>query len=385
MSGSSILLFSEGRWFIWISPLGSFGAFSLLVSFMRQCSLLVTVVAAFVGMAAWAPMQSRAESGSAEKHLEITGSHRFRITYDSPFTWPEGGGYSAVMYLPIPPDTGGQTIESFTSTLRGEVKTDDEGHRLLMATIHHGSGDERRVHWRVEITGVFQTRQLVDGPPVVTPKPIVPPKPGEFLASTESINWKDAAFQDWLDSSGLRRKENETPVDFGQRVYAYFQNNGRYEYPPSTSWNSAACCQRLHTDCGGFSLVFTAACRANKIPARLLVGQNFKAHQLSDGTVELTDGRQAHVIAEFFDPHIGWIPEDISSTFLRIPGYSDLNFFGRDPGYFFAWHFDTDFHFNTPRKADAHVQWIQNPNLWFSENADDANDSVSHHWDIEKL
>jgi hypothetical protein len=91
------------------------------------------------------------------------------------------------------------------------------------------------------------------------------------------------------------------------------------------------------------------------------------------------------VIAEFFDPQIGWIPEDISSTFLRTPGFADLNFFGRDPGFFFAWHYDTDFHFNTPRKSDAHVQWIQNPNLWFSEDADDANDTVSHHWDVERL
>jgi len=152
-----------------------------------------------------------------------------------------------------------------------------------------------------------------------------------------------------------------------------------------TAWNAAACCQLLRTDCGGFSLTFAAACRANKIPARLLVGQCFKGRERSDGTVALTGGRQAHVIAEFFDPRIGWIPEDISSTFLGTPGYADLNFFGRDPGYFFAWHVDTDFHFDTPRKSDAHVQWIQNPNLWFSENADNANDSVSHHWEVEKL
>jgi transglutaminase-like putative cysteine protease len=321
----------------------------------------------------------------SQKHLEITGSQRLRITYDSSFTWPGGENASAVMDLPVPPNTGGQHIESFTSNLKGEVETDAEGHRILVATIHHGSGDERRVHWRVEVTGIFQTRQLVDGPSAASAKMIVPPASGRFLASTESINWKDESFQDWLDSSGLRRAANEPAVAFGERIYAYFRTHGRYTYPPVTTWNAAACCQRLRTDCGGFSLVFTAACRANKIPARLLVGQCFKARQLSDGTVALTQGRQAHVIAEFFDPQVGWIPEDISSTFLRTPGYSDLNFFGRDPGYFFAWHTDTDFHFDTPRKADAHVQWIQNPNLWFSENADEANDSVSHHWDVEKL
>ena len=78
-------------------------------------------------------------------------------------------------------------------------------------------------------------------------------------------------------------------------------------------------------------------------------------------------------------------PAPMRQKGLHVGGFGDLNFFGRDPGYFFAWHVDTDFHFDTPRKPDAHVQWIQNPNLWFSENADDANDSVSHHWDIEKL
>jgi transglutaminase-like putative cysteine protease len=318
------------------------------------------------------------------KHIEITGSQRFRITYESSFTWPEGSGCSAVMDLPIPPDTGGQHIESFTSNLKGQVETDDNGHRILTATLHHGNGDERRVHWVVEITGTFQTRQLTSGPPPAT-DPVTPPSPGAFLASTESINWKDDSFQKWLDHAGLRRKAGESAVDFGQRVYSYFLDHGDYSYPPSSAWTSAACCRGLSTDCGGFSLVFTGACRANGIPARLLVGQNFKAQQLSNGMVVLADGRQAHVIAEFFDPKIGWIPEDISSTFLHVRGFPDLNFFGRDPGYFFAWHTDTDFHFNTPRKADAHVQWIQNPNLWFSENADDANDTVSHHWDIEKL
>jgi transglutaminase-like putative cysteine protease len=340
---------------------------------------------ALMGFSGWASAGLRAQEAPHQKHLEITGSHRFRITYDSSFVWPEGGGYSAVMDLPIPPDTGVQHIESFNSTLKGRIETDSGGHRVLTATLHHAIGDARRVHWRVEITGVFQTRQLLDGPPDAPAKPIIAPKPGEFLASTESINWKADPFQTWLDSSGMRRAGSESPVAFGQRLYAYFKTHGRYTYPPATAWNSAACCQRLRTDCGGFSLVFAAACRANKIPARLLVGQCFKAREQSDGTVVPTDGRQAHVIAEFFDPQIGWVPEDISSTFLKTPGYSDLNFFGRDPGYFFAWHVDTDFHFDTPRKADAHVQWIQNPNLWFSENADDANDSVSHHWEIERL
>jgi transglutaminase-like putative cysteine protease len=322
------------------------------------------------------------------QHLEITGSHRLRITYDCTFVWPRGGGYSAVFYLPIPQDTGTQRIEHFSSNLKGEVQTDDDNppHRLLTATLHHDSGDDRDVHWRIVVTGTFQTRQLVDGPPAATGTndSIVAPGPGEYLGSTPSIDWQSDRFQAWLDAAGLRRQPGETPVRYGARLYAYFRQHGSYTYPPDTAWIASAACRGLNSDCGGFSIVFTAACRANKIPARLLVGQWFKTRELPDGTLDQT-GRQAHVIAEFFDPQIGWIPEDISSTFLRTPGAPDYNYFGRDPGYFFAWHVDTDFHLDVPRKSDAHVQWIQNPSFWFTENADDACDSLSHHWTLESV
>ncbi len=322
----------------------------------------------------------------SERHLEITGSHRLRITYDYRAVWPRGGGYSAALELPIPPDTGAQHIEHFSSTLHGQVETDDDDppHHILTATLHQHSGDDRDLHWRVQVVGTFQMRQLVNGPPPASRPPITAPAPGQFLASTESINWDTSSFQDWLDSAGLRRKTGEAAVDYGERLYTYLRHHGEYEYPPETSWTAAAGCRCLRTDCGGYSLIFTAACRANHIPARLLVGQWFTAREISGGELDLTK-RQAHVIAEFFDPRIGWIPEDISSTFLDVRGFADDNFFGRDPGYFFAWHVDTDFHFAVPGKSDEHVQWIQNPSLWFSPNAEDADDSTSHSWRFESL
>ncbi len=322
----------------------------------------------------------------SQQHLEITGTHHLRLTYDFTVVWPRGGGYNATFHLPIPPDTGTQHIEHFSSTLKGQVETDQAipPHRVLTATLHHNNGDERELHWRIQITGLFTTHQLVDGSAAPSKNLIPAPLPNEFLASTESINWNSDAFQGWLDSSGLRRLASETPSRYGARVFDYFKAHGRYSYPPETAWNAAAICHHLHTDCGGFSLVFTAACRANKIPARLLVGQWFKTRELADKTLDLT-GRQSHVIAEFFDPQIGWIPEDISSTLLKVPGHADTNFFGREPGYFFTWHTDTDFHFAVPQKPDEHVQWIQNPSLWFSKNAESASNSISHSWKLETL
>lgn len=328
----------------------------------------------------------RAEESPARQHLEITGNHTLRFIYDCTFTWPSGGGYEAVLRLPVPPDTGNQQISHFSSSLPGKIALldgDVPAHKVLMATLHHQSGNERRVDWRIEVTGQFQTRQLTDGPPAPGTV-ITPPAPGDFLASTDSIDWQTDSFQSWLDDAGLRRHPGEAAVDYGSRVFAYFQAHGRYVYPPETAWNAAAACHHLRTDCGGFSLVFVAACRANHIPARLLAGNWFKTREASDGTLDIIK-RQSHVIAEFFDPQIGWIPEDISSTLMRIPGPNGLNYFGCDPGYFLAWHVDTDFRFDTPQKPDAKVQWIQNPSPWFSEDADGVYDSLSHHWTLQTL
>jgi hypothetical protein len=109
----------------------------MLTRHLHSAGLILLI--GFSGWAAAGPLD--AQEAPARKHLEITGSERLRITYDSSFVWPEGGGYSAVMDLPIPPETGAQHIESFTSTLKGRVETDAGGHRILTATLHHDSGD----------------------------------------------------------------------------------------------------------------------------------------------------------------------------------------------------------------------------------------------------
>ncbi len=316
--------------------------------------------------------------------MEITGRHRVRIIYEFNARWPRGEG-GAVFYIPVPSNTGNQTIEHFSTSQGGRTKTDgaDPPHELRFGHLAHERGDDRDLNWRVEIVGVFTKRQLVSGPPDPAGPPVQAPAAGEFLASTESIDWKTDRFQDWLDRAGLRRHDSEAAVDFGERVFRYLEENGSYSYPPATSWTASAGCRRLETDCGGFSLIFVAACRANRIPARLLVGQWFKTRGSGD-SLELT-GRMAHVIAEFFDPQIGWIPEDISSTLLHVRGFEDTDFFGRDPGYFFAWHTDTDFHFAVPGKEDEHVQWIQNPAPWFDEDAESAAESASHEWRFEPL
>lgn len=301
------------------------------------------------------------------QHLEVTGRHRITLIYD--YSASRSGDGPGRFYLPVPPDTGCQTITAFHSSWPGKIESvgDSPPRHILAGTVPA----QGRPHWRVRITGIFTTHALASGPPPSAP--LSAPAPGQYLGASESIDWKSAAFQRWLDARGLRRAPDETAVAYGRRLYDYLADHGRYAYPPSGGWTASGAARRLHTDCGGFSLVFVAACRANDVPARLLVGQWFKTG--SSGGLSAQPGRQAHVIAECFDPRIGWIPEDVSSRLLHTPGAED--YFGREPGIFFAWHVDTDFHFNVPGGANGHVQWIQNPSPWFNKG---EGGSGSHHW-----
>lgn len=318
-------------------------------------------------------------------HLEVTSRHQFRLTYEVDARWPAGETAQAFFHLPIPPETGGQHIEKFESSLQGNAAEDEATppRRFQEGSFHHDPADSERLRWLVQITGVFSRHELSPGPSP-TSSSIQPPQEGEFLAATPTLNWKEADFQDWLDASGLRISQDETALHFGTRLFQRLTSRGRYVYPPLGGWKASTTCQRIRCDCGGFSILFAAACRANHIPARMLVGQWFKTREEESGTVEMT-GRQAHVIAEFFDPQIGWVPEDIASTLMKVPGATGDGYFGREPGFFFTWHFDSDIDVDVPHAPRAHLQWIQNPSLWFSQNAEDAAESISHRWTLETL
>ncbi len=333
---------------------------------------------AYVQPAAATYPSTSSQFGATGEHIEYKHVHKLEISYEYATVWPRGGPYTARLYLPVPPETGNEHITGFSPGFSGSIHSDRSQRRMLATNLEQNLGDDRYYRWEVDVVGYFRQRELVPGPPAPN-TPVAPTPSADDLRSTESINWNTDRFQSWLQESGLVRSSSESSAQFGRRLFDYLENHGRYDYPPSAPWNASATCNRLSTDCGGFSLVFTAACRANNIPAHLLVGQWLKTAE-SGHTVQLL-GRQPHVYAEFFDPQIGWIPADLSSALMHVPGYK----FGSDPGYFLVWHLDTDFHLSTPSNRNEHVQWIQNPSPWFSPAAEAAASGSRHSWTIRGL
>ncbi len=105
-----------------------------------------------------------------------------------------------------------------------------------------------------------------------------------------------------------------TPLDQARRLYLHLVKQYRYRWPPPARGSEA---MRRHRqgDCGEFSFLYAAWCRALGIPCRVMVGT------FAHGTL------QAHVWNEVFVQGIGWLPVDSSrySSRLRVPGLNHLD------------------------------------------------------------
>lgn len=87
-------------------------------------------------------------------------------------------------------------------------------------------------------------------------------------------------------------------------IFHYIVSNYRYIYPPSSRGVNSFL-EVKKGDCGEFSFLFTALCRALNIPARTVVGS------WAYGKMN------AHVWNEFFIEDEGWIPVDTSMAYIQ--------------------------------------------------------------------
>jgi hypothetical protein len=188
------------------------------------------------------------------------------------------------------------------------------------------------------------------------------------------MDYTDSGVVRWLAERRLNRQRGEEIGAFGHRVFTFLAKNGTYggdtsgyeSRRPSRVWRSLA------SDCGGFSLLFVAIMRANRVPARALFGR---------WAIPQTDKYgQYHVIAEFFVAKSGWVPVDIAGTIVHKP--KDPNaLFGNTDGQFLAFHIDTDVE---PARGFNHA-WAQYLLLHWSGEGDFWKEHRSEsQWNVQR-
>jgi hypothetical protein len=203
------------------------------------------------------------------------------------------------------------------------------------------------------------------------------------LAATARLDHQAPQFQAWLKARHLHRKQGEDDLALGRRIFLAITKTFTYQYPVQCDIKASVLAPFGKCDCGGMSAVFVAACRANRIPARMRVGRwASSAPAVKPGG---TYYGQWHVKAEFFVQGIGWVPVDLSSAvgFDKTP--QGLQFFGNDSGDFITLHHDFDMVWNTVNWGKATDCYLQGFDWRASGGGNFNGMTTTETWTVKKL
>ncbi|WP_223701191.1 transglutaminase-like domain-containing protein [Sutcliffiella deserti] len=97
---------------------------------------------------------------------------------------------------------------------------------------------------------------------------------------------------------------SETESEKAKRLFEYLVEQFQYVYPPKSRGSSAFLIEKKG-DCGEYSFLYAALCRALQIPCRTIVG------------TWAVGKMQAHVWNEVYIEETGWIPVDCSMAYIQ--------------------------------------------------------------------
>jgi tetratricopeptide (TPR) repeat protein len=136
-------------------------------------------------------------------------------------------------------------------------------------------------------------------------KPVTYDKEGEtYKRFTKSEPWIEITPEIKAKAAEIVGEE-ANPYAKAKRIFTWVLENMAYEYPDVSERGSAISFKKLKGDCGEYSVVFAALCRAAGIPARTVTCCWFTG--------------SGHQWAEVWLPPNGWIPVDPSMADMLKP------------------------------------------------------------------
>jgi len=119
----------------------------------------------------------------------------------------------------------------------------------------------------------------------------------EFHLYTRSEKLIDVDAQEIKEMAAKLKAKAKTPYRFAEAAYHYVIDRTEYA-SPSPSQGALECLRKGKADCGSYTALFVALCRAGGVPARPVAG----CWALGEN--------QWHCWAEFLLPGVGWVPAD---------------------------------------------------------------------------
>jgi hypothetical protein len=207
----------------------------------------------------------------------------------------------------------------------------------------------------------------------------------KFLAPAPQFDFESAEVQEWIKANDLMRDDDdESEIDYARRVFLAIKSEFKYDYRAEMDRRASNVCEEKQSDCGGLSVLFVSALRANGIPARVLVGRwamSSKPGQKLNGVRY----HQHHVKAEFFAQGVGWVPVDMASAILHDAKGDGLHYFGRDRGDFITMHIDPDVEMNTIHFGKKQTPWLQGVTFWVTGQGNLDRLTTDENWTVKPL
>lgn len=300
--------------------------------------LLLTVVLCGLCVAARAEPPHYKIEVSDRQTITATITYEIKTTNGTVVRWSA--------FLPEPPELAGQTKLKVTSEPPGNVVSEKSQLarkvRLLDVKLAMPTTGAT-LAMRLDIEATLRSRKLVplgegEKPPKVAA--LTEAEKKYYLAAHGLADFDAKPFADWLNAKGLRLGKREQPSDLATRVLEVLRTDYEYRFEAGADRKASVVCGRKATDCGGMSNLFVATMRANRIPARLLVGRLAKPRKADSKSTD-PEYDQPHARAEFYLTGVGWVPVDPTYA-VADKQKPAANFIGYDPGDLLVLHVGTD-------------------------------------------
>lgn len=321
--------------------------------------------------------------------LITTESQRVHAILEFAVDTPNLQASEWIVFIAKPPSLPSQKTQSAKLEPLGLPYTEESDlHRHLfrarIPVTRRSQG--KRITATSEFDAILYARHLTplrDGAAKATVAPLTDAERTAALRMTPMFDFGATSFTEWLDDRHLHRRKRETDVDFGRRVFLAIVKSYEYEYAAKMTRNAAHLCTVDKTDCGGMSVLFAAAMRANDIPARVLSGCWAKS-SVPSAQLSGVPYYQTHVKAEFFAAGVGWVPVDTSSAVLHDKSAEKTRYFGHDTGDFLTMHIDPELKVDTIHFGMKSFPWLQQFHFYATGKGKVDDVKYTMNWQVTK-
>ena len=292
-----------------------------------------------------------------------------------------------MVFLPEPPTLPSQTITRITAKPKGRVIAEKGPQGRKVRFIDQMVRDPLpggRLSLRLEVEATLRRRELVPLGPEEAPPKVAPLSAAElkyYTSATPQVDLDSRAFRDWLEARELRARKGDQTLELAERTLKVFREELTYHYDPRNEKLASFVCTKKVGDCASLTNLLIAVMRANKIPARALVGRLAKPRLAGSRFGEIGHDNP-HVRAEVFVAGIGWVPIDPSEALMgksRPVAY----FIGKDPGDLLVLHVGGDLKLPFPDKERTADMLQVTPFFWAIGTGPFDAALVSSSWDVK--